>query len=601
MNILQNFKNPIDANFILRKKKFLKKEMLKNENFLVKKIAILGGSTTSEVRNILELFLLSNGIRPDFYESEYNRFYEDSLFDNGELDKFNPDIVYIHTTNINIGKQRYINRSHKQNFKQEIKDEIDKFRSIWNALNKYDCDIIQNNFDLPLNRSRGSLDCYSEHGEVYFINQLNLEFSKNAKEINNLHINDINYLSSYIGLQNWFDRSLWYRAKYAISMESIPELAFSVSKIINTIVGKGKKCLILDLDNTCWGGCIGDDGLSGIDIGTETATSEAFTDFQKYVKELNSTGIILAVCSKNDFNNAKTGFSHPDCILKYEDFSSFKANWDNKHDNVISIGNEINIGLDSLVFIDDNPMERDIVSSQLADVQVPNVGSEVVNFIEHIDRNGYFESISLSDEDLSRHKFYENNKKSLRSKSKYKSYDTFLKSLNMRAEIRSFNLIYLNRIFQLVNKTNQFNLATKRYSIGEIENILSSKGYVKIYGKLFDKYGSNGVVSIIIGRIEDNICHIETFLMSCRVLKREMEFAMFNEFIKHCKKIKLKKVIGYYYKSAKNSMVDDLYVKLGLNVVSVNKEEGVWNLSLSKYKEKKCHIIIDREVINERE
>jgi len=592
--MLEYLKYPLDTAKILRKKKSIKNSLLTSVNLIEKNIAILGGSTTSEIKNILELFLLNNGIKPNFYESEYNKYYEDALFGNDELDKFNPDIIYIHTTNKNILKFPEITYSSEE-IETLLSNEIHRYKSIWQALSKFDCAIIQNNFDYTENRSLGNLDCYDPHGKTYFINKLNDELSLNAREIQNLYINDINFLSSYIGLKYWFDKSLWHQAKYALSMDSIPELAFNISLIINSIFGKSKKCLVLDLDNTCWGGVIGDDGLNGIQIGTETAVAESFSAFQKYVKDLKDRGVALAVCSKNDFINAKEGFSHPESTLIFDDFTSFKANWDPKHQNILNIANEINIGIDSLVFIDDNPVERDIVSSQTPSVSVPDVGADVVDFIEHIDRNGYFEPISLSQDDMKRNQYYKDNKNRVSQQATFESYDEFLASLEMKAEIKSFSQIYLDRITQLINKTNQFNLTTKRYTAGEIANIALSDDYISIYGKLSDKYGDNGLIAISIGKIENKTCHINLWLMSCRVIKRDMEFAVFDEFVRKCKDKKVSEIIGYYYKSAKNNMVSDLYKKFGFNLISKNNEDSIWKLDISNYKNKNKLIEVEIE------
>jgi FkbH-like protein len=585
---------PLDVKSILRKKKSIKKILLKSKRLIKKNIVILGGSSTFEIKNILELFLLNNGIKPSFYESEYNKFYEDALFGWEKLNRFKPDIIYIHTTNLNITNFPGIGDD-ENHINSLIELELEKYNSIWSALSKYDCTIIQNNFDYPYYRILGNLDGYDIHGHTYFINKLNLKFAKYAREINNLYINDINYLSSYIGLKDWFSPSLWCQAKYALSMSSIPELAFNISKIINAIFGNTKKCLALDLDNTCWGGTIGDDGLGGISIGTETALSEAYSTFQQYVKELNNRGVTLAVCSKNDFNNAKEGFEHPDSILKFNDFTSFQANWKDKPHNIVEIANEINIGIDSLVFIDDNPVERDIVSSQIPSVSVPDVGSDVVDFIRHIDRNGYFESISVSDDDIKRNQYYEDNKKRANKQVTFQSYDEFLVSLDMTAEIKSFSSIYLGRITQLTNKTNQFNLTTKRYTVGEVENIYSNDSYIKLYGKLADKFGDNGLVAITIGRLLGKQCHIDLWLMSCRVLKRELEFAMLDELVKQCTEKGVFEIVGYYYKSAKNGMVSDLYEKFGFILSEADNEDATWKLDISNYENKNKIIGINND------
>lgn len=579
---MPHFKHPLDATKILRKRKSIKKDLLINGNFIEKNIAILGGSTTSEITNILELFLLENGIKPIFYESEYNKYYEDSLFGSDELDEFNPDIIYIHTTNQNITKYPEVSDS-PLDIDTLLNNEVRRYKSIWGSLSRFDCAIIQNNFDYTETRSLGNLDCYDIHGKTYFINRLNDEFSLNGREIKNLYINDINYLSSYIGLKHWFDKSLWLQAKYALSMDSIPELAFNLGKIINSILGQSKKCLVLDLDNTCWGGVIGDDGVYGIHLGTETAVGESYTVFQKYVKELKNRGVTLAVCSKNDLVNAKEGFAHPESVLAFDDFTSFKASWDPKHLNIQEIAKEINVGIDSFVFVDDNPVERDIVFSQLPSVSVPDVGADVVYFIMHIDRNGYFEPISLSQDDLKRNQYYKDNKKRVNEQAGFKSYGEFLASLDMTAEIKSFSPVYIDRITQLTNKTNQFNLTTKRYTVGEIENIASSDDHIKVYGKLSDKYGDNGLITISIGRVEGKTCHIVLWLMSCRVLKRDMEFAVLDELVVKCKERNLSKIKGYYYKSSKNGMVSDLYEKFGFNLVDKNMEDSIWELDITNY------------------
>ena len=588
------FEYPLDIDKILRKKNSIKRQLLQNDSLVEKNIAILGGSTTSEIKNILEIFLLNYSIKPNFYESEYNKYYEDSLFGNDELDRFNPDIIYIHTTNKNI-----INYPNPKDSSKHIDailcNEISRYKEIWQSLSRFNCAIIQNNFENVDSRALGNMDCYDIHGKTYFINKLNHEFARNAREISNLYINDINYLSSYIGLKSWFNASLWHQAKYALSLDSIPELVFNLSKIMLAILGESKKCLVLDLDNTCWGGVIGDDGIGSIQIGTENATAESYTEFQKYIVELKDRGVTLAVCSKNDLVNAREGFTHPDSLLKFDDFSSFKANWDQKDRNIEDIAKEINIGTNSLVFIDDNPAEREIVFSQIPSVSVPNVGNNVVDFIKHIDRNGYFEPISISQEDLDRNKYYESNKKRNIELSTFKSYDDFLISLNMTAEIKSFSSMYLDRITQLANKTNQFNLTTKRYTSGEIQNIFTNDEYIKIYGKLTDKYGDNGLISVVIGRIDNVSCHIDLLIMSCRVLKRDMEYAMLDELVNKCIKNNISEIIGYYYRSDKNKMVNNLYESFGFDLLETDGEDTIWRLDLRNYVNKNKFI----EVLND--
>ncbi len=575
--------HPINVEEILRKRKSLKEELLNYTRKRIEiKIAVLGGSTTSEFVEILDLFLLSRGFEVTFYESEYNKYYEEAVFENTKLSKFKPDIIYLHTTNLNITS--YPDLSNEPDQINDLVDkELEKFKSIWEELTRYNSMVIQNNFELPQRRILGNLDSYDIHGAINFINRLNDGFAKEASLNKSLVLNDINYISAQVGLSAWFNKNLWYLAKYAISFEAMPHLALNLTNIISSMYGKSKKCLVLDLDNTLWGGVIGDDGLEGIKIGSETADSEAFLDFQKSIKKFKERGITLAVSSKNDLDNAELGFDHPDSILKVDDFTSFKANWEPKNINISNIAKEINIGTDSLVFIDDNPSERELVSSQLEGISVPNIGTDVSNFIEHVDSNGYFETISLSEEDVQRSKYYSENIKRSKETPKFKNYDDFLDSLKMEAEIKEFSSIYLDRITQLTNKTNQFNLTTKRYSISEMDKVFSDKNYIKLYGRLKDKFGDNGLISVVVGSIKKNILHIDLWLMSCRVLKRGMEFAMLDVLVSKAKDQNVKAIIGYYSRTNKNKIVEKFYNELGFILIEESEDASKWSLEVETY------------------
>ncbi|MFC3886646.1 HAD-IIIC family phosphatase [Bacillus songklensis] len=584
------FDYPLDTGHLLRKKRSIKKELLKKENFINKKVAILGGSTTSEIKEMLELFLLNEGMKPEFYESDYNKYFEDIMFSD-ELKEFSPDIIYIHTSYRNIINRPEIH-DEKEQIQNKLEKEFDYYKSLWEkAISDHNCIIIQNNFEYPRNRSLGNLDAVNYNGLTYFINKLNVMFSEYAQENTQILINDINYLSSWIGLDQWHDMSFWYHFKYSLSYHAIPHLAKNLSNIIKSVYGKSKKCLVLDLDNTLWGGIIGDDGVDHIKIGKETAIAEVYTGFQEYIKELSKRGVTLAIASKNDYENAIEGLNHPEMTIKEEHFSSIKANWEPKFINITKIAQEINIGIDSLVFIDDNPAERDIVKSQLPFVAVPNVGEDAAKFIDFIDRNGYFEPIKISKEDMQRNKYYEANKKREEVKAKYNNYDEYLQSLNMVADIHYFKSVYLERITQLTNKTNQFNLTTKRYSFTEIEEISKSKSKIPLCGRLKDKFGDNGLISVVIGDIKGKELHIDLWLMSCRVLKRDMEKAMFDAIVEECKKRGINVIYGYYYKTPKNKMVKDHYRNLGFEAVEESDDQSKWVIEVSKIIEKKNKFI----------
>ena len=266
------------------------------------------------------------------------------------------------------------------------------------------------------------------------------------------------------------------------------------------------------------------------------------------------------------------------------DFTSFKANWEPKYSSIKKIAEEINIGLDSLVFIDDNAMEREIISSQLTSVSVPNVGNNVLDFIKHIEGNGFFEIANLSTDDINRNKFYFEKRIRDVQKSAFENYDDFLKSLEMQAEIKSFSPIYLERITQLINKTNQFNLTTKRNTITEVEQYANSSNYITLYGKLEDRFGDNELISVLIGKVDVKKCVINTFLMSCRVLKRDMEYAMLDVLVQECKDRNLNEIWGVYKPIPKNKMVANLFSDFGFEQLETTEEGStVWKLELNKY------------------
>ena len=581
---------PFDWEYLNRKKKSLKRELEDSKKtFIEKKIAILGGSTTNEVKLNLELFLLKEGIRPIFYESEYNKYYEDALFSQ-ELLEFKPDIVYVYSTIKNIKKFPSIAFEKKQN-DEFFTYESKKLEMTWeNLFSKLGCVVIQNNFELPQTRAIGNSSFYLDGGNVNFINKLNLFILEATKKYDNLYINDINYLSSLIGLEKWYDNQLWFNYKYAVSFEGIIYIAHSVASIIKSVYGKNKKAIALDLDNTLWGGVIGDDGVNGIKIGSETAIGEAYEDFQKYIKNLKDIGIILTIDSKNDLENALEGLNHPSMILHKDDFFTIKSNWDLKSNNILKSAGEINIGEDSFVFIDDNPVERELVRNQLQNVAVPEIGDKIEFFKNFIDRNNYFEIISLSKEDLERAKYYQDNQNREKEQQNYSNYSDYLKSLDMIAEIGEAKEIYLERIYQLINKTNQFNLTTKRYTKSEVEEIYKNSNQILLYGKLKDKFGDNGLISIIIGKQVEDVLEIPLWIMSCRVLKRDMEIAMLNELVDLAKKRGIKKLRGTYIPSKKNSMVKDLYKNLGFEFIKEENNVFIWDLEIENYKTKECMI-----------
>lgn len=579
---------PFDNAYIMRKKRGLRKELLADGSVRIKKkVAVLGGSTTDHIVSALELFLLNFGIEPVFYQSEYNKFYEDAVFGNSELDSFSPDIIYIHTTSRNLTLMPENPSETAENVQSRLSEQEDIFRQVWESLSKrFSCPVIQNNFELSLFRRSGNFDGWSICGHAAFIQRMNVFVSDWARSHKGFFVNDINYLSAVCGLEKWHNAEDWYLYKYAMSTEVIPELAYSIACIIKSVFGKNKKVIDLDLDNTLWGGVIGDDGQEGIEIGPETANGQAYSEFQSFLKGYKDYGVLLAVCSKNEEKNALLGLRHPSSILAPEDFVSIKANWEPKDQNIAQSANELSLGVDSFVFVDDNPAECAIVEAQLPSVQTVPMTS-VHDAMYRLSRSGYFEITSLSDDDMHRSEMYAANAKRAAQQKKFESYEDYLLSLDMIAVISGFESVYIQRVTQLTNKSNQFNLTTRRYTENEIQQLSISNDHICLCGQLSDKFGDNGIVSVVIGKINGSALDIELWLMSCRVLKRDMELAMLDELVSQAKHRNINRINGYYYKTAKNNMVSELYGSFGFILDEKNENgDSVWHLDIADYKKK---------------
>lgn len=570
--ILKEMRYPVAPGNILRKRNALKKELLLQPNLTPLRLAILGGSTTTELRSMLELFLLLHGIQPSFYESGYNRYAEDLLFENPALWNFKPDVVLIHTTWRNVTRFPELLESDEQ-VEQRLNEETTRFERLWEkAHSALGALVIQNNFDLPHLRPLGNLEASEASGRIRYLSRLNAEFAKYAQKQSWLLISDILYLSAQAGLDNWYAPTYWYNFHMAISPTATVAVAQNVAGMVKAALGRSKKCLVLDLDNTLWGGVVGDEGVNNLLLGRDHPMGEAFLDFQRYVKDLQRRGVILAVCSKNDDENARAGFAHPDSVLKLDDFSAFRANWNPKPDNIREIAAELNIGLDSVVFVDDNPAERSLVAQQLPEVATPDVGSNVARYAQILEAERYFEISGLVKDDLARSTYYSSNAERSSSQAAFLDYGEFLGSLEMTAEIAPFSTVYLERITQLINKTNQFNLTTRRHTTAEIETIAQDAGCITLCGRLTDKFGDNGLVSVLIARQRADRAEIDVWLMSCRVLKRELELAMFDALLEECNARGIREITGVYIPSRKNGLVADHYGKLGFTAAECGPE-----------------------------
>ena len=585
---------PFDVKLLTRKKRVLKSDFLLKSGLIEKRIAVLGGSTTHDVLEMMELFLLNNGIKPLFYESEYAQYWEDAMFGNEVLEAFNPDIVYVHTSSRNIKVWPDPGMSAEE-VDANFNAVIGKFEAMWaKLLETFKCPVIQNNFEYLPYRLLGNLDAVEIRGRTNLITRLNQRVAAWAQAHDGFYVNDINWQAADFGLSRWHDEAYWCMYKYAMSKDAIPTVSFNVANIIKSLFGKNKKALAIDLDNTMWGGIVGDDGPENLELGMETAVGQAYVEFQEYLRELRKQGVLLNIISKNEEAAAKGGLAHPQMVLKESDFISIKANWEPKSQNLVNMAHELSLLPESFVFVDDNPAEREIVRQQVSGCAAPDIG-KVEDYISALDHSGYFEVTKLSKDDLKRNAMYKENVARAQLQASFADYGKYLESLDMHAVIKPFEPMYMSRIAQLTNKSNQFNLTTRRYTQDEIEKTAADDRFITRYGQLADKFGDNGVVAISIGEIKGDVCELILWLMSCRVLKRDMEFAMMDEIVAAAIAKGAKTIRGFYYPTAKNAMVREFYKTQGFDKISEDETgNAVWELNvLNGYQRKNRHIKIE--------
>lgn len=578
---MDELKYPFDSQFLLKKQKRIKRELCQNGKSNIKvKIAILSGATIGETQNILELFLLNYGIEPSFWQGDYNRYYEDAVFKNQSLVEFAPDLIYIHVTNKNVIEIIDYKIKQENYILPDAQSVFMHFKKLLDALhNNYCCPIIINNFEQLPYRVMGNADVWHPLGEMNLINEVNHQLYEYVRNTDGIYINDLNYEAAYYGLERWFDNSLWYMYKYPYSIDAIPMVCFNIANIIKAIFGKNKKVIVTDLDNTLWGGVIGDDGKDNIEIGLQTPKGMAYQDFQKYLKKLSKRGITLTISSKNDENIAKSGLLHTSGILTADDFISIKANWDPKSENIKKIISELNVMPDSVVFLDDNPVERDQVKSNLQSVSIPYL-NKVEEYRKVLDQSGFFEIISITEDDLHRNEYYKQNTIRIHEEQNFNDYGEYLDSLEMTAVFDNINSDNIARVAQLLNKTNQFNLTTKRYTEEELQLFLEKPEHLGVCAKLIDKFGDNGIVTVLLGKKENKNLYISNWLMSCRVFKRDLEYALFDIIVEYCINNEIKTIIGEYIPSEKNKIVSEFYGSIGFSKLEKRDDVEIWRYKI---------------------
>lgn len=554
----------IDYTYMMKQKNSKRKQLLYSGGFTEKKIAVLCGSTFGIIKEFLEIFLLYYGIKPSFFIGEYNRFYEDSVFQNEDLRQFDPDIIFLHITNRNLLWNYDFNSLDKD--KQRLKQ-------LWEGLKeKYHCIVIQNNFEYFKYRMIGNMARINDDGNIKYIEEINQIVSEYCKTNINFYLNDINFLSSYVGLRNWSDEKIWNLYKYPMAMSEMPRYALNIANIIKSVYGKNKKTIITDLDNTLWGGEIGEIGVDHIQLGQESAQGEAFESIHRYLKYLQSHGIILNICSKNEYETGIEGIRSSRSILKEENFAVKKINWKSKVENIKEILEKLNLLVSSSVFIDDSLVECDSVKTLLPEVETLQM-ENVQRFLEEMDELSFFEITQETWEDQMRNQYYTDNQERDKEQKLYKDYNAYLKALNMVCYVDNICDRNRERVMQLLNKTNQFNFLTRRYTLEELMKLTETVGIDTYVLELKDKFGNNGIVSVAILYIEEKKVHIHDWIMSCRVFGRGLELAMLEQICETCLNINADSLYGYYRETGKNIKISIFYQKLGFEQVCEERQD----------------------------
>jgi FkbH-like protein len=531
------------------------------------RLAVLGSSTLTHLLPTIRVAGLRRSIWIDTYENEYGQYRQELSDLASPLHEFGPNAVLLalDAHDLTAGVTAAMDPDDAEAALTEVAERI---RSIWREVRAtLGCPILHQAalpVHLPL---LGNNEHRLAGSRATFLSRLNSRLRTMAEEegVDVLAVDD---RAAQDGLRAWHDPGLWHRAKQEVSLAAAPMYGDLVGRWVAAKQGRSFKCLVLDLDNTVWGGVIGDDGMEGIVLGQGSPLGEAYVAFQDYARELSRRGVILAVCSKNDAANALEPFEkHPDMVLRRGDIASFIANWSDKAANIRAIAEELNIGLDSLVFIDDNPFERNLVRQELPMVAVPEVSDDPTAYPIALADAGYFEGLAVTDEDRERTSQYQGNKARDALKASATDLPGYLRGLEMRLITKSFDRVGLQRIVQLINKSNQFNLTTRRYTDEDVIAVMANPDAFGLQLRLLDRFGDNGVIAIVIGRLQPNKdLLIDTWLMSCRVLGRQVEPTTLNLIAREAGNLGARRLVGEYIPTRKNGMVKDHYAKLGFTV-----------------------------------
>jgi FkbH-like protein len=522
------------------------------------RIALLSSATADFLAPILRAQCFGAGIDAEIYIGPFNQIEQEIRNADSGLARFRPDAIAIGTDWRWLGL-----RDEEESPGEIIRDRLARMESLWReAQNRLGATVIQFNYEAPPFDGLGHLSASLPGGRGRLLRAINLALWEAAGRTQGVVILDVDQTAARFGKDRWDDPVMWHTAKQYPSTEALPALGYQLTAMLRAILGLTYKCLALDLDGVLWGGVIGEDGLSGIQLGGGPA-GEAFVAFQHYVKTLARTGVLLAVCSKNNPEDAALPFrQHPEMVLREEDFAVFAANWKSKDENLREIAAALNIGLDAMVFVDDNPVERARVRQNLPDVEVVEMPADPALYVSALSRQGLFESLTVTQEDRRRTASIRENLERKTLESSAGSVDDYLAQLDIKVRLAPFDEANLPRIVQLINKTNQFNLTTRRRTDAEVRALLAAGVYTQAM-RASDRFGDNGLTGVLIAVPEGRGLRVDTWLMSCRVLGRRLEEAMFAALVRYAGKKEYTHIIGEYMPTAKNGQVADLYARLG--------------------------------------
>lgn len=550
------------------------------------KVSILADAASQLINQAIKGYGLAYGVNYDTLEADYNQI-DLQIFDPGsELYEFQPEVVLISRASQKILYNFY--KTHVEERALFAERHIAHTKTLCDTLQaNLNCKIILNTYAEVTDGVYGNYGAKLDISWTYQIKKINLGIMELARDMATVSIADVASLITVSGYNNAFDNRIYTQTEMVYTIDFLPVLAKAVHDIIAAGTGVFKKCLIIDLDNTMWGGIIGDDGLEGIQIGSLGA-GKIFTQLQYFYKELKQRGIILCVCSKNELSAAQLPFTdHPDMILRMEDIAVFVANWETKVDNIRYIQSVLNIGFDSMVFLDDNPFEREMVKQAIPEVAVPNLPDDAADYLSFIISENLFETATYSEEDRNRTSQYREEAGRTEMQKSFTNEAEFLESLAMKAVVKNFDAFTIPRIAQLSQRSNQFNLRTERYTDEDVKRIAADSHYVTLSFNLEDKFGDNGLIAyVILKKQEDNSIFIDSWVMSCRVLKRGMERFTLEQIFNTAKSLGADTIVGEFIQTAKNNLVKDHYQKLGFT----NAGDGKWVLTVNQSIDLHTHI-----------